>query len=290
MRQRRFPGIAISLLLVVCGADAVTAQGKVGYRGHGRYAGAKPTPVAPTPTVDLSSRSTPGPGIPYGVPPTDYRVDPYASLYGDIPAQPRRHHGDRPHDRSQDGPYVIPYYVPIYLPAQPAVYERPREEETYFAPEPEERPAPAPVVVVVQAPGGSIPAVGEILGSRPPAASATELAAPPLPHPTTPEPPKAPAPGRIELSVQPPEATIYLDDRYLGTAAEVAAKGGSLRVDSGVHVLQVLHPAHKPERMVFGVASGGGVKVEVDLSGQRLIRRSHFEALGKTAPLVEFGG
>ncbi|NJL27220.1 MAG: hypothetical protein HC897_04680, partial [Thermoanaerobaculia bacterium] len=126
----------------------------------------------------------------------------------------------------------------------------------------------------------------ETLEARPPAVSAPDAAATPD-HPRA--DPKQPArPGRIELTVHPPEAAIYLDDRYLGTAAEVAAKGGSLRVDSGVHVLQVLHPSHKPERMVFGVASEGAVKVEVDLSGQRLIRRSHFEALSNTPPLVEF--
>lgn len=299
MSHRTLPGLVIFFLLGTLGADGATAQGKVGYRGHGRYAGAKPAPVAPAPSPGMSAHSTPGAGSYYGAPPTDYQVDPYAgrypvtppyphttlvdpyaSLYESAPAHPRRH-------RHHGKPHVIPYYVPVYLPTQPTVYERPYEEEVYFAPEPEEQPAPAPVVVVVQAPGGSIPAVGEVLGAGRTVAPAAE----PSTSPSRPEPPKAPVgPGRIELSVQPAEAKIYLDDRYLGTAAEVAAKGGALRVDSGVHVLQVTHPAHKPERMVFGVAAGGGVKVEVDLSGQRLIRRSHFEPLGKTVPLVEFDG
>ncbi|NJL30008.1 MAG: hypothetical protein HC897_20000 [Thermoanaerobaculia bacterium] len=153
MSQRTLPGLAIFLLLVTFGAEGVAAEGKIGYRGQGRYAGARRPPVAPTPTAPMSSQNTPGPGVPYGVPPTDYRVDPYASL-GGTPRQPHSH-PNGPGDHHDRGPYVIPYYVPIYLPAQPAVYEPPRDEVTYYYdPRPEERPAPAPVVVVVQAPAG----------------------------------------------------------------------------------------------------------------------------------------
>jgi len=303
-RVATFALAAIACLLATTfGAEIAAAQGKVGYRGEGRYY--KPKVKTPTQAraesaqsrgrvIRPSSRSTGH----YGSPPTRYRtgagagrgyaqpyphvslVNPYgATTYGGTSYG--YSHGSQHHYGSSHHGYTPYYYTPIYVPGEPTVYGDDRYEdpppaaEPYYPP-----PQPQPVVVVVQAPASA------------PAAPSPPPAPKPLTHPTTPEPAREETrgPGKIDLLVEPADAVVHFDGRRLGTAAEIAELGGQLEVSSGVHVLEVTHPDYKAERMVFGVKAGGGVRVEVDLEGRRLTRRSDLQTTGSEPPKVRFGG
>jgi hypothetical protein len=89
-------------------------------------------------------------------------------------------------------------------------------------------------------------------------------------------PPPAPAPpgpildlrgdgGAVRLVVEPPDASIYLDGRFVGTGADVGRLHGGLLVDPGAHVVEVVHPRHVAERVSFRVAAGEQLEVRLEL-------------------------
>ena len=164
------------------------------------------------------------------------------------------------HHHSHPGAAVVPVYVyldPYYTqPFHPeATQVAPRE-----IPAPEPAPAQAPIYIVT-------PPVA------PPAAA-------PAPAPAEPPPPPAPRstePGEVRFSILPADAEVFLDDDYLGTGAELAALEESLRYLPGVHVLEVTHPDYRPQRLVFGVSSNDSAHVLIDLSIDRVGRRSRIK-------------
>ena len=74
------------------------------------------------------------------------------------------------------------------------------------------------------------------------------------------------APGRVYLTVEPAEASVYLDGRFLGTGEEVSRLRSGLLVDSGTHDLQVVHPDFETQERSLEVPSGEDITVELDLS------------------------
>jgi hypothetical protein len=155
-------------------------------------------------------------------------------------------------------PYPV-YYAPstyggtVYLDAEPAY-------GASYVPAPA-APQPQTIYIVIQPPGEAAPAAGP-----PPAGPAYE-----------PEPPAVRSggePGRVHLRVEPPDASVYLDDDPLGSGEDIARLEEPLSLSSGVHVIEVLHPAYRPQRLVFGVPAAGELRVEIDLDGDHRGRKA----------------
>lgn len=72
-------------------------------------------------------------------------------------------------------------------------------------------------------------------------------------------------PGQIELVVQPPDASVYLDGRLLGSGQELADLHAGLIVDPGTHSLDMVRPGYEARRLEFEVESGQTVNFEVTL-------------------------
>jgi len=73
------------------------------------------------------------------------------------------------------------------------------------------------------------------------------------------------APGQLELVVQPPDASIYLDGRLLGSGQELVDLHAGLIVDPGAHSLSMVRPGYEEQRLDFEVESGQTVSLQVTL-------------------------
>ncbi|HEX6204071.1 MAG TPA: PEGA domain-containing protein [Thermoanaerobaculia bacterium] len=74
--------------------------------------------------------------------------------------------------------------------------------------------------------------------------------------------------GTLRLVVEPPDASVYLDGRFLGTGVEVARLRRGLAVSAGEHLLEVVRPGHAPVARRIIVEDGREVEVEVALEPQ----------------------
>lgn len=72
-------------------------------------------------------------------------------------------------------------------------------------------------------------------------------------------------PGRLVLDVEPEDASVYLDGRFLGTGGELARLRSGLIVDAGEHLLQVVRPGREEHARQFSVESGDEVRLEIRL-------------------------
>ncbi len=72
-------------------------------------------------------------------------------------------------------------------------------------------------------------------------------------------------PGRLALAVEPSDASIYLDGRFLGTADELGRLHSGLIIDSGEHSLHIVRPGYEGKEVEFEVESGGQVDLSVEL-------------------------
>lgn len=76
--------------------------------------------------------------------------------------------------------------------------------------------------------------------------------------------------GRLLLDVEPEDASVYLDGRFVGTGEELGNLRRGLPVDAGKHHLAVVRPGHRPEERDFEVEAGEEVELDVELeSGSR---------------------
>ncbi|MEM9290339.1 MAG: PEGA domain-containing protein [Acidobacteriota bacterium] len=64
------------------------------------------------------------------------------------------------------------------------------------------------------------------------------------------------APGRLELDIQPGDASVYLDGRFLGSADELQGLSGDLLVDAGEHEIEVVHPDYETAAQSFEAEAG----------------------------------
>ncbi|HEV2854658.1 MAG TPA: PEGA domain-containing protein [Thermoanaerobaculia bacterium] len=71
--------------------------------------------------------------------------------------------------------------------------------------------------------------------------------------------------GRLVLEVDPDDASVYLDGRFVGTGSELALMRGGLPVTPGEHRLAVVRPGRKAEEREFEVKAGEEVELEVEL-------------------------
>jgi hypothetical protein len=69
----------------------------------------------------------------------------------------------------------------------------------------------------------------------------------------------------LHLSVDPADASVYLDGRFVGLASEVNENGAGLVVAPGSHRLSVLRPGRKAEERDFDVTAGRDLDIDVKL-------------------------
>ena len=72
-------------------------------------------------------------------------------------------------------------------------------------------------------------------------------------------------PGRLSLSIDPGDASIYLDGRFLGTGDELARLHSGLIVAPGDHTLEVVRPGFDSQNVLFSVQAGEETEVEITL-------------------------
>ncbi|MGE0641723.1 MAG: PEGA domain-containing protein [Thermoanaerobaculia bacterium] len=72
-------------------------------------------------------------------------------------------------------------------------------------------------------------------------------------------------PGRARVSVQPSDASVYLDGRFLGTGGELSRLRSGLILDAGEHELEVVRPGFESATRSFSVAAGDEVSLSISL-------------------------
>jgi hypothetical protein len=73
------------------------------------------------------------------------------------------------------------------------------------------------------------------------------------------------APARLIVEVSPPEASVYLDGRFVGTGEELAGRPEGLTAEPGPHVLEVVSPGRVPESVHLEVDAGETARLQVRL-------------------------
>ena len=72
-------------------------------------------------------------------------------------------------------------------------------------------------------------------------------------------------PGSVRLEIEPDDASVYLDGRFLGTGRELARLRSGLIVDPGEHMLEVVRPGRRSERQSFHVRAGEEASLNIEL-------------------------
>ena len=70
--------------------------------------------------------------------------------------------------------------------------------------------------------------------------------------------------GRLELVVTPPDAAVYVDGKFVGTAADLA-QGEGVRLDAGTHKVQLSRPGYAGVEREFTVKEGEATRLEIQL-------------------------
>ena len=71
--------------------------------------------------------------------------------------------------------------------------------------------------------------------------------------------------GRLRIQVTPDDAAVYLDDRLVGTADDLAANGRGIRTDAGKHTVTVTRPGYKTKTVDVEALAGKAIDVVVEL-------------------------
>lgn len=248
-----------ALLALPSEAEAQRSAGKISssstrgtstgqYRGHGRYRGA--TPPAQRQDTNRHLRSPMGSAANVG---TGWyqlnlgqpQYDPHDNGYG---------HGV-PHYGGYSPGYVV------YVDTQGG------EPQVYGHSEPSPQPVivQPPPVYIIQPPA-----------QAPPQPTTSPPAAEPQWTPPEPESPRPSEPQAVSFHIEPADARVFLDDDYLGTAAEVLARS-PLVLDPGVYLLAVSHPEFGDTRLFFGVDGIEPTAVGVDLTSDHPRRRTRVD-------------
>jgi hypothetical protein len=74
-------------------------------------------------------------------------------------------------------------------------------------------------------------------------------------------------PGRLRMSIEPEDASVYLDGRFLGTAEELSGLHAGLLVSAGEHVLEIVRPGYRSESLELAIEPDveSAVVLELDL-------------------------
>lgn len=234
---------------------SATSSGVSNQRGsHGSPAPRQQPPSRLLPPAGLGSAANAPPGF-------------YSRNLSVPEAGPAHHRGPAP----AYVPYPYPIYVlPPELAVSPSQVIAPSAQDVqrisaprYAPPEGGRRmtlpPASQPVIVIQQ------PAAAPRQPARTP---------PPPREPAPPPPPRSKEPAAVSFSIAPAEARVYLDDELLGTGTELNGSRQAMMLRPGVHVLEVEHPDYRLQRLVFGVQAEEPMEVAIDLTAERVGRRS----------------
>jgi hypothetical protein len=71
---------------------------------------------------------------------------------------------------------------------------------------------------------------------------------------------------RLRLTVEPSDAAVYVDNRFVGTAEEVNSLERGIAVSAGKHTVTVSRPGFKDRTVDVNVQSGDTEKIEVSLA------------------------
>jgi hypothetical protein len=71
--------------------------------------------------------------------------------------------------------------------------------------------------------------------------------------------------GRLRLEVEPEDASVYLDGRFVGTGQELASLRRGLLVEPGRHRIAVVRPGRESAEKEFEVEAGEEVDLEIEL-------------------------
>lgn len=71
--------------------------------------------------------------------------------------------------------------------------------------------------------------------------------------------------GRLRLEIEPSDASVYLDGRFVGTGIDLQRARNGLRLEPGEHRIAVVRPGHQAEEQEFTVAAGQEVELEFEL-------------------------
>jgi hypothetical protein len=71
--------------------------------------------------------------------------------------------------------------------------------------------------------------------------------------------------GRVRLEVEPDDASIYLDGKFVGTAQDLASLRRGLLVEPGEHTVAVVRPGRESVERKFEVEAGEELDLEIEL-------------------------
>ncbi len=71
--------------------------------------------------------------------------------------------------------------------------------------------------------------------------------------------------GHLRLSVEPQDASVYLDGQFVGTGTDLSLLHTGLPVAPGTHRLAVVRPGHRAVEKSFEVKTGGDVELDIAL-------------------------
>jgi hypothetical protein len=71
--------------------------------------------------------------------------------------------------------------------------------------------------------------------------------------------------GRLILSIEPDDASVYLDGKFVGTAEEISRLHRGLVVDAGQHRISVVRPGRRGSEQTVTVRPGGEQEVDIEL-------------------------
>ncbi len=73
------------------------------------------------------------------------------------------------------------------------------------------------------------------------------------------------APARLQVDVEPGDASVYLDGRFIGTGAEIAQLPNGLLIDAGPHRIEAVRPGRRPVSKEFTAEPGSDASVDLTL-------------------------
>ena len=69
----------------------------------------------------------------------------------------------------------------------------------------------------------------------------------------------------VRLNVEPGDASVYLDGRFIGTAGEIAQLPNGLLIDAGAHKLEAVRPGRRAMTKEFTAEAGSESKIDLTL-------------------------
>jgi hypothetical protein len=71
--------------------------------------------------------------------------------------------------------------------------------------------------------------------------------------------------ARIVFRVEPPDAAVYVDDRFAGTGEELSSLTRGLQISAGMHRIVVSRPGFSTESTQVDAEAGQSQVVEINL-------------------------